>query len=139
MLDALEPVCTGDEGYYTDSSHPTSPSSSTSQEKLSVSCCATQIGISPAMSFFTLRRSPSQERLEMDDEPLDAITSPPPAETPAQDIDIVNEKSGLSAPSSYVAKMSWLFAANMSLITTAFVATGLLASTGMYLARRRGR
>jgi hypothetical protein len=138
-LDPIEPICTGDEGYYTDSSRPTSPSSPTSQERLSISCCATQVGIALAMSFFSLRGSPSQKTIEIDDEPLDAITSPPTTERPAQDIDIIDEKPGLSTPSSRAAVMSWLFATNTTLITTAFVATGLLAGTGMYLVRRRGR
>ena len=142
MLDLLEPVCTGDEGYYTDSSRSTSPASPKTEEKLRASYCATKVGISPALPLFALRCIPAQQAVEKEEDELDGIdyilTFPTLTEKPAQGIDIVDEKSDFSAPSSQATALSWLCAANTSLITTAFMATGILAGAGMYLARRRG-
>jgi hypothetical protein len=144
--DAPKPVCTNDEGYYSDATPPTSPTLSAFKGKISVPCCATQLGLSPATSFIMLRRRESQDALRknvevdtVNDGPLDAIglASSLPFNYDEDAASATREKPGVAEVLSIVTATGWSHVSSVHWTTAAVVATGLLAGAGLYLARRR--
>jgi len=104
-----KPLVITDEGYYSDTSPPISPTLSCCEEVVTPSCCATRVGISPATTFTQHRaRRDSQDALVPDDDKALGI---------------------LTKATDMVANTSWM--------TVAMVATGVVAGVGMWFARGR--